>query len=688
MAQPKSRHINDLIASRRSLLAGLAGLPLLNLGGCASGASSAGRAELPAAASLHFQSVAATTADTITAPPGYRWRTLIGWGDALYENMPAFDPDALTRADQERRFGTHNDMLALFASDYAFPPPRDATRMILCANNEYFDPSLMFPALRSPSELTRAHLATALAACGVSVVQVAQVDGEWRVIRDAAPGGVNRRITPFSPVMFSGPAAQHPWIAAAGVTVNANEDGAGAPTGAICCGTYGNCAGGLTPWGTYLTAEENFDFLFSVSDERAELLRNARADAAYVLDSSAFGYPSWNPLGALMPPQFDIARNPYGPALYGWTVEIDPHDPAWAPRKRTGLGRRKGECATTALTRDGRVALYSGDDQVDEFVYKFLSNGRFDPRDRLSNRDLLDDGQLYVARFEEDGSGRWIPLTLQGANSAARAADYGAPFRDEADLLMRAREAARLLGATPMDRPEDIEALLDPNWVGLGPVLIACTNNSQQGFARPGNPRRESPTPDRAQANAAGHILRLDEDGGDAGALGFNWDIFALGGDPDADTPVITTRTGRPAHVSASYQGAPSISGDRFACPDNMFIDSRYTVWIATDGSDNVFGDCNDAVLATPAAGEGARPVRRFLVGPVGAEICGPLMAPDERAFFAAIQHPGESNRDGVGIADLRWTRGQRPPSVFPDGGWPRSAVIVVTREDGGRIGD
>jgi secreted PhoX family phosphatase len=411
-------------------------------------------------------------------------------------------------------------------------------------------------------------------------------------------------------------------------------------------------------------------------------------EPAYALDSGNFGTPGGG--SRLAPAQFDMSQSPYGPALYGWTVEVDPYDPTWAPRKRTALGRRKAECATTALARDGRVVVYSGDDQINEYVYKFVSRAHFNAAERLANRDLLDDGQLYVARFDEDGSGRWLPLTLVAANAAARASGYTALFADDGDVLMRAREAARLLGATPMDRPEDVEALLDANWVGLGPVLIVCTNNREQGIAHPGNPRRESANPNRAQANAAGHIVRIDEAGGDCAATRFTWDIFALAGDPNAASLTAPPRDGAPVHVSTNRGGAPTISGERFACPDNICIDSNYNVWIATDGADAVFADCNDSVLVTPTGGEGPRPVKRFLVGPMGAEICGPTLAPDERAFFCAIQHPGEGDIAGVAISDLRWTQGQRPPSTFPDGNgaWPRSAVVLITSEGGGRIGD
>ncbi|ANP46467.1 PhoX family protein [Candidatus Viadribacter manganicus] len=684
-----TKHINELIASRRALLGGLVGLPLLELTACASpqgaplGALSANGAG--------FTSVAATNADTVTLPAGYSWRKLIAWGDALFEGMAnAPDLDSMTRAEQERRFGQNNDMLALFAAEYAYPPPSTQDRMILCANNEQISPELAFPSLRSPRDLTPAHMEAFYAATGVSVVELERSAGEWRVVKSNATSGRNRRITPFTPMVFSGPAARHPWITTAAAIVNASEPapaGAHAPADAVRCGTSANCAGGLTPWGTYLTAEENFDGLFMGSlPTRLQI-----AEPALALDASSFGYADGgNPDRA--PRQFRTPENPYGPSLYGWIVEIDPYDPHSTPKKRTALGRKKNECATTALTRDGRVAVYTGDDQRDEHVYKFVTRGRFDPSNRDANMDLLDEGQLYVARLEEDGSGRWVPIDAAAANRAAEAEGSPVRFRNQADALVRARDAARLLGATPMDRPEDVEAVRDENLVGLGPVLIACTYNSERGFAHPGNPRRENhENPDAAQSNLTGHIVRFDEANGDCGALTFTWDIFVMGGDPNATSPTKRTRGGgAQAFIASTFNGEVTTSGERFACPDNMFIDSSHRVWITTDGSDAIFEDCNDCVIMTPVAAEWPRPIKRFLVGPVGAEICGPLMAPDERAFFCGIQHPGASDVAGVDYAAQRWSGGAPPPSHFPDGGdtWPRSAVIVITRDDGGRIGD
>jgi secreted PhoX family phosphatase len=674
-------HIQDLIAqrlSRRGVLGGAAGLGSLALAGCATPQAAGGEAS--------FKSVAATNADAVTVPTGYSARTLIAWGDALFDGAGPLDLDRLTRAEQEARFGQNNDMLAIFPARWGFPWRAEGSTFVMCANHEYFDPSLMWPGLGDPRMLDADRTQAMMASMGVTVMAVQEDKARktWRVVTDPRPGaGVNRRITPFTPVAFTGPAASHPWIAAAGGAFRAAEGG---PAGTIPCGTLANCAGGYTPWGTYLTSEENFDSYFMNSDPAAAA--SAAADPALAADARSFRYPltrAGNPLP--LPVQYDLARNPTGGALYGWNVEIDPYDPASTPKKRTALGRRKGECATTALTRDGRVAVYSGDDQANEFVYKFVSTGRFDPANRAANMDLLDEGVLYAAKLSADGAGVWVALTLEAANAAAAAANYPAPFKDLGDVCVRAREAARLLGATPMDRPEDVEAVRDGAWVGQGSVLIACTANLTGTAGAPGNPRRSDPEgSEAARRNVTGHVLRFDEAGGDCGALAFAWDIFVLAGDPAADG-ASTNRAGQRVLTDVSVNGLPTFTGDRFANPDNFCLDRRGNIWITTDGSDGTFADCNDQILMTRASA-GPREVKRFLVGPVGAEICGPLMSLDERTLFAAIQHPGESDVAGLDWREARFQRRQtKPPSSFPDGGWPRSAVVYVTKDDGGLIG-
>lgn len=665
-------HIQDLIAMRRrTFLGALTAMPFLTLE--EADAQSAG---------LSFQSLPPDKTDVVTVPQGYRVQTLIGWGDPLFENVAPFNPDALTRADQETRFGQNNDMLALFPGRHAFPRPTNQNRLLLCANHEYFDAALTFPAARRKADIDAPKMEALYAAMGVSVVQVEKNRrNDWRVIRDARPGaGLNRRITPFTPVRFEGPAKDHRWIAAASAPLATPDD-------AVSCGTMANCSGGQTPWGTYLSCEENFNNYVVSNDANAAALAPAQADAPWMWAAGNFDYPLYNARrDATVPRQFDIAQNPYMPALYGWVVEIDPYDPTWAPRKRTALGRVKHECATTALTRDGRVAVYMGDDQIDECVYKFVTRDRFDPRERTANRDLLNEGKLYVARFNEDGTGAWVALTAEAANAAAP--PYAAPFADDGDVAIRAREAARFLGATPMDRPEDVEAIIDANWVGQGQVLVSCTYNRNEHAARPGNPRRVGGGD--VQPNHGGHILKIEEAGGDCGGETFRWDVFALGGDPDAPDAAITAADGSRAYLSVKQNGVPANTGARFACPDNICFDDAKNVWIATDGSPAVFGDCNDSVLVTPTTGAGPRPIKRFLIGPIGCEICGPTVAPDQRAFLAAIQHPGEDDEHGNSYVGARWSDPDRkPPSSFPDGAgaWPRSAVVVVTRTDGGIVG-
>ena len=674
MPSPHFQAILNERLTRRGLLEGGAAVGLLSLAGPALSAK---------AASPNFKPVAANIHDKVTVPEGYEAKVLISWGDPLYDSVTApFDRNASSRADQEVRFGTNNDMLALFPAQWAFPKAGDAKGdYILCANNEYFEPALMYGERVQTFEGMRDACEAAFAAMGVSVVRLKSTGSAWSVEKDAAPGpnAINRRVTPFTPVQFSGPAKDHPWIKAGGAKANELQKLTLAD-GLFAVGTMGNCAGGWTPWGTYLTAEENFNAYIAA----AERVKNPAAKLAQ--DADIFGYSFVETARRPgLPAQFNLSANPHAAALYGWTVEIDPYDPAWAPRKRTALGRRKGECATSALTKDGRVAIYSGDDEKGQFVYKFVSAGKFNPKDRIGNRDLLDAGALYAAQFQPDGKGKWLKLELAAVNAALKAqgAEDELLMGDEADLMVRARVAAAALGATPMDRPEDVECLVDARYDAKGVVLVVCTNNSDARAASPGNPRRGADI----EPNVTGHILRLDEARQDAGATSFKWDVFALAGDP-AGPNVKSDGKGAPA--GAWLGKAPSFKGDRFACPDNVAFDGMGRVFIATDGSDNVFRDCNDSVMVTSVTAKAPRLIQRFLTGPVGAEICGPLLAPDARAFFCAIQHPGATDTAGKDFGSAFFLgEAQRPASSWPDGGeaWPRSSVVYVTRKDGGRIG-
>jgi uncharacterized protein len=690
-----SNHFADLAAatlSRRGFLAATAALPALSL--------------IPgdaAAVAAGFTPVPENMDDTVRLPEGYKWERLISWGDPLFEGMEPAKPARgapfnYTRAEQEKRFGTYNDMIALFPATWSYPwPETTQARMIMCVNHEAVSPFMSVPTAegvewtQSPetieSMFTPEKLEAMYASMGVSVVELSHngTSGAWQVVKGASSGeGKNRRITPFTEVIFDGPAANHPWVREACANVAATEHvrtGAPRAAGAFKVGTLQNCAGGYTPWGTYLTAEENINNVFFTKRLTSDTLSAAQTNHAYAFDQSSYGYNNGWPMGG--PEQFDLTKNPYGPSLYGWIVEIDPYDPDWTPRKRTAMGRKKNECATTVLSKNAKIVSYMGDDSANQFVYKFVSNGRFNPRNRESNRDLLSNGKLYAARLEEDGTGSWIELSLRAANAAPKPTG-ATPFANQGDVLVRAREAALRLGATKMDRPEDVQSPTDGSFRGQGAVYIMCTGNMSDGgrAGNSANPRRASAVGDGLERNFQGHIVRIEETRKDHASLTFKWDIFAVAGDPAAEKAVITNRSGVDVNASSWHGGAPTTLGDRFACPDNICFDNRGFAWVATDGTADTF-PCNDGVYVMPTTGRGPRPVKRFLTVPVGAECCGPLVTADQRNFFCGVQHVGAASREGVSFR----SRGVGPFSTFPDGGWPRDSVIVVRRIDGGIVG-
>jgi secreted PhoX family phosphatase len=685
---PAAPHFHDVLDARHSrrgflagVAAGLVALPALTL-----------RPDRAQARAPGFTAIEESVADAVRVPEGYGWQRLLTWGDPLFESVaeavPARGaPFVLNRGEQEKRFGTCNDMIALFPGAWRYPwPSTNAGRMILCNNHEYVAPWVAVAAGPRGWNATAVEIEGMIAAIGCSVIALDHdpVEGTWKVVKDAAPGaGLNRRITPFSEVVFDGPAARHPWIVAASARVNAIEATRGTKRkrrDGVLCGTMANCAGGFTPWGTYLTAEENFNSQHFLSDPAAPAQVALADDKALAWDRKSFDIGDRWKLGG--PDQFDLARSPHGPSMYGWIVEIDPYDPDWTPRKRTALGRKKNECATTVLCKDGRVAVYMGDDEPNEFVYKFVTRGRFDPRRREANRDLLSRGTLHAARFEADGTGRWLRLDLRAANAAGGGS--GVAFADEGDMMVRAREAARRLGATPMDRPEDVESPVDGTFEGRGSVYVVCTANltAEAVAGRPANPRRANAEGAR-ERNHTGHIVHILEADGDHASEAFTWDMFAVGGDPSAASVPLPRQYGGATYNASNWvDGAPTTTGDRFANCDNITFDAQGNAWVATDGNRGSF-PCNDGVFVMPTQGAGPRPVKRFLTAPVGAEVCGPLISPDQRSFFCAIQHPGMS---AVGKGDYRG-QPDGPFSTFPDGGWPRDAIIVVRRLDGGIVG-
>jgi secreted PhoX family phosphatase len=420
--------------------------------------------------------------------------------------------------------------------------------------------------------------------------------------------------------------------------------------GNVVFGTLGNCAMGVTPWGTYLTCEENFNAYFN------GLEKPTPEQKRYGIREQGGGY-RWHEHDS----RFDVATEPNEANRFGWVVEIDPLNRHKAPVKRTALGRIKHECATVTLSAEGRVVVYMTDDGPFEYLYKFVSRDRFDGKNLAANAQLLDSGTLYAARFADDGQGQW--LALEHGQNGLTAANG---FAEQADVLIKTRQAGDQAGASKMDRPEWIA--LHP---GSGEVYCSLTNNSQRGIG-------DAPAPDAANpraANVFGHIVRWRENGGDASATGFSWDIFVLCGDPQ--------------HSDRNKRG--TIKGDIFGSPDGLAFDPAGRLWIQTDvsggklktGDYERFGN-NQMLVADVRSGE----IKRFLSGPNGCEVTGMTWTPDARSLFINIQHPGERPGDRSDparpTAISNWPAGQFPELT---GGRPRSATLVITRQDGGVIG-
>jgi len=618
VSDPRRRRLlqGGLAGTVTGLLAPLSGVAAL--AGCAT--TTAGGGPL-----LGFKSVPVSTADTIVVPEGYSAQVIAAWGEpvGLSGEMPAFKFDASnTAAQQEAQMGMHHDGIHFFAQD-------GSTRGLLVMNHEYADDGLLHT--DGMKTWSAEKMRKAQAAHGVSVIEVAMKDGKWSVVR---PSPWARRITASTPMTFSGPAAGHALLKTAAD-----------PAGSRVLGTLNNCASGITPWGTYLTAEENFIFYFKGPDTPS-----AHEARWGLRKGDPVGY-RWHEFDA----RFDASKHPNEINRFGWMVEIDPFNPSMVPVKRTAMGRASHEGATVAVTKDGRAVVYSGEDARFEYIYKFVSRDKIKPGGYGPNTELLDHGTLYVARFDADGRGRWIALTQgQGPLTAANG------FADQGEVLIKTRQASDLLGATKMDRPEWIDVDKD------GWVYCTLTNNSNRGGDK--QPGVDAANP-RAN-NTMGHIIRWKDDGDFDGAT-FQWNHFVLAGDPANERP----------------EARGNVKGDAFGCPDGLWVDRRGVLWIQTDMSTSAMGKGDLARLghncmlaADPKTGE----VRRFLTGPSGCEITGATGTPDGRTMFINIQHPGESPSERSDPDQPR--RISNWPDNNPNGR-PRSATVVIRKNDGGMIG-
>jgi secreted PhoX family phosphatase len=673
-------NILDLIEqrklSRRGFLKGSLGATTLAVlgtsvvDGMTNFAQAAGNSPSPLGG-IGFSSVPANIVpmtDGVTVPAGYSAQVLVSWGDSLTSAAHWDTVGAMDEATQLRTFGAHTDGMHLFPFPKAGASGLSNDRALLVNNHEYCDPPLVnnivprsdYATTAITLEMVRAQQA----AHGVTVVEIQKKNGAFQVKR---PSGYNRRITGNTPCKISGPATGHALMKTA---ADAN--------GTQVLGTLNNCAHGYTPWGTYLTCEENWNGYFGTKN--ATFTATAHENR-YGLSKGGFGY-RWHEADE----RFDLAINRNEPNRFGWVVEIDPWNPNSTPVKRTALGRFKHESAMHVVGADNTVAVYSGDDERNEYVYKFVCAKKLNLKNRAANRDLLDSGTLYVAKFNADGSGQWLPL-VWGQNGLT--AENG--FADQAEVLIKARQAADRVGATMMDRPE---------WIAAHPttreIYMTLTNNSRRGNT-PASSNKVDGTSTAASANPVvdaanprpdndfGHIIRWREDLGQVQSTSFEWDIFVQCGDK------ATAKTLGGSYTAAGHDGyVGNINGDDFGAPDGLWFDQDGRLWIQTDQQGDASGDWvniggNVMMCADPKTGE----TKRFLTSPKNCEVTGVVGTPDGKTMFVGIQHPGED-----------WNAAPTEVSSWPDSGIngattfsgvtpvkPRSSIVVITKNDGGVIG-
>ncbi|WP_150237746.1 PhoX family protein [Nocardiopsis quinghaiensis] len=575
-----------------------------------------------------FKSVQPNTDDKVTIPKGYDQHVVIRWGDPVLPDAPEFDVHGQTAEAQARQFG--------YNCDYVGFHQLDDDHGLLWVNHEYTNEGLMFPGYTDGASASEEQIRIAMAAHGGSIVELERDGRTGKWVLSEGERAFNRRVTATTPMRLTGPAAGHDLLKTA-------ED----PTGTLVRGMLNNCAGGMTPWGTFLTAEENFHQYFGGASGATETRR-------YGIGTGLPGR-RWDRVEE----RFDLARHPHEANRFGYIVEVDPLDPGSEPCKRTMLGRFKHEGATIRLAEDGRVVAYMGDDERFDYMYKFVSAKKYVEGSRRHNLTLLDSGTLYVARLsgdspaEEfdgsgalpsdggfDGSGEWVALCT---DTESFVDGFGV-----AEVLVYTRLAADAVGATKMDRPEDFE----PSPV-TGKVYCALTNNSAREPGQADEPNPRGP-------NRHGHILEIVEEGDDAAATAFAWNVPLVCGNPeDEDT---------------YYAGFDKSKVMPISSPDNLTFDKDGNLWISTDGQPGSLG-INDGLHVMPVEGRFRGELKTFATVPVGAEACGPFITKDGRTVFLAPQHPGDG-----GSFDA-------PTSTWPDGDMPRPSVVCIWHKGGREVG-
>ncbi len=607
------RLINKAISRRNLIKVGGAAGAATFLGGT----SGLAMAVSQATTLMGFENIPTSTSDDVKLPTGYTYDILMSWGDPVLTGAPKFARNN-SADDQAGQFGDNTDGMELYHFTKA-DGSIDPNHAVLAVNSEYYNDKYLFE--HGEAAKTAEEVRKGIYAHGVTVVEVERKrNGGWEIKKGAAR---NRRLHGYAEFEMTGPVAGTDYV-------KTSAD----PSGRKVLGTFNNCGAGRTPWGTFLTCEENFNGYFGAPEGTAM----NDAQKRYGLSTEGFGYQWWP-----HEDRFNLAKEPNEANRFGWIVEIDPMDPTSPARKRTALGRFKHENAAVTINKDGRAVVYMGDDERGEFIYKFVSRDTYDPNNRERNMRLLEQGTLYVAKFHDNGAGEWIELS-HGRNGLTQANG----FADEADVLVRARAAATFVGATTMDRPE---------WVACHPstpmVFCTLTNNKNRGVKD--NQPVDGPNP-RAE-NHFGQIVRWVPENRDHASNRFGWDLYAVAGNP-------TTQSGL-------YAGSDNITADNmFNSPDGLVTDKLGRLWIQTDGdysNEGIFANQgnNQMLCGDPVTGH----IRRFMVGPQGCEITGITFSDDLRTAFVGIQHP-----------DNAW------PNAAKDG-VPRSSIVVIRREDGGLIG-
>ncbi|WP_180043704.1 PhoX family phosphatase [Acinetobacter sp. YH16039] len=647
---------------------------------------------------LSFTPVAKNLNDIVTVPEGYEAKVLYAMGDSINPYYEAWDDSKIpSGASFQFRSGDCHDGMSFFGLNTS-TGRYDNTKSdhgLLVLNHEYINQTFLHqtgPTNKGTGPRPEDEVIREVNAHGVSIIHLKK-DSKTQAVEILKNSIFNRRITASTPMTFTG-------VAAGSALLSTRFS----PSGVKTRGTQNNCGNGYTPWGTYLTAEENFIgyFVRNAADDSSRTANEIVALNRYGLKQGAKSRYQWETATGSLEQQdmYDrwnasvvgaSASVDYRniPNTFGWIVEIDPFDSRQDPVKRTSLGRFAHEdCRTSRAIEGQNLAFYMGDDSRGEYIYKFVSDAKWDAKDvnggYAAGDKYMNSGKLYVAKFNSDGTGQWIELSI---SNPAISAYTTYKFADQADVVTHARIAADAVGATKMDRPE---------WVAVNPnngeVYVTLTNNSNRGTSYvtdAANPRNYT-DPEGGKGNVNGHIIRFREDADKTTATTFKWDIYLFGAE---------------AKMLENVNLSGLTDNNDFSSPDGMWFDPRGVLWIQTD--DGAYTDVTNCMMlaalpgtmgdggtATALSGAGTQDtfmgakvtdenLRRFLTGPNECEITGVTMTPDYKAIFINVQHPGEDSA-AYNNATSHWPATQTDPSNTT--ARPRSATVVITRKDGGVI--